>query len=83
MTGWFFTIGRFDAIRIGEPAELVVVSKSATFSQFKALQEAYLPESAAWLARYPFLARDVFLQISLNIERERQAALQQDQRMTP
>ena len=65
---------RFDAIRVGEPAELVVVSKSATFSQFKALQEAYLPESAAWLARYPFLARDVFLEISLDIERERQAA---------
>jgi len=65
---------RFDAIRLGEPAELVVVSKSATFSQFKALQEAYLPESAAWLARYPFLARDVFLDISLDVERERQAA---------
>lgn len=70
---------RFDVIRLGEPAELVVVSKSATFSQFKALQEAYLPESAAWLARYPFLARDVFLEISLEIERERQAAGQQGQ----
>ena len=67
---WVFRY-RFNSIRIGEPAELLVISKGATFYAFKALQEAYLPESGAWLARYPFMDKDVFLDISLDIERER------------
>lgn len=71
MTGTCRHSCRLDAIRIGEPAELLVVSKGATFYSFKALQEAYLPESGAWLARYPFVDRDVFLDISLDVERER------------
>lgn len=48
-----------------------MVSRDATFYSFKALQEAYLPESGAWLARYPFVDKDVFLDVSLDIERER------------
>ena len=66
-----FIFLRLSSIRIGEPAELLVISKGATFYDFKALQEAYLPESGAWLARYPFMDKDVFLDISLDIERER------------
>ena len=37
----------------------------------QALKEAYLPESGVWIAKYPFVDRDVFLDISLDIERER------------
>ena len=48
-----------------------MVSKDASFYSFKALQEAYLPESGAWLARYPFVDKDVFLDVSLDVERER------------
>lgn len=37
----------------------------------QALKEVYLPESGVWIAKYPFMDRDVFLDISLDIERER------------
>lgn len=37
----------------------------------QALKEVYLPVSGLWLTEYPHLNRDVFLDISLDIERER------------
>ena len=39
--------------------------------RMQALKEVYLPESGVWIAKYPFVDRDVFLDISLDIERER------------
>ena len=38
----------------------------------QALKEAYLPESGIWIAKYPFVDRDVFLDISLDIARSEQ-----------
>lgn len=38
----------------------------------QALKEAYLPESGIWIAKYPFVDRDVFLDISLDIARSDQ-----------
>lgn len=40
-----------------------------TFAQ--ALKEAYLPESSLWVADYPYVDRDAFLDLSLAVERER------------
>lgn len=40
---------------------------------WQALKEVYLPESGVWIAKYPFVDRDVFLDISLDIARERQS----------
>ncbi len=42
----------------------------------QALKEAYLPESGIWMSTYPYIAKDRFLEISLDIERERQAQQQ-------
>ena len=42
----------------------------------QALKEVYLPESGVWIAKYPFVDRDVFLDISLDIERERKSQQQ-------
>jgi hypothetical protein len=39
----------------------------------QALKEVYLPECGVWVADYPFLDRGPFLDLSLEIERERQA----------
>jgi hypothetical protein len=33
--------------------------------------QAYLPATSTWLAKYPFLNRDAFLDLSLEIERQR------------
>lgn len=50
-----------------------VDSSDIDVSVQQALQEVYLPESGVWIAKYPFVDRDVFLDISLDIARERQA----------
>lgn len=63
----------FQEIREGEPVELLVVASQPGFGDFKALKEAYLPESALWLADYPYVDRDAFLELSLAVERERAA----------
>ena len=38
------------------------------------LQEAYFPEEQLWLADYPYVDRDAFLELSFQIEAERAAA---------
>lgn len=62
---------RYEEVHVGEPAELLLLSNTPDFSSYKALKEVYLPESGVWIAKYPFVDRDVFLDISLDIERER------------
>jgi hypothetical protein len=68
---WRLCNGRFQDIREGEPVELLVVATQPSFGDFKALKEAYLPESSLWVADYPYVDRDAFLDISLEIERAR------------
>ena len=41
----------------------------------QALKEVYLPESGLWLSDYPHVNRDLFLEISLEIERERKMTM--------
>jgi hypothetical protein len=38
------------------------------------VREVYVPEAGVWLSEYPFTNRELFLDISLDIERSRQAA---------
>ncbi|DBA97423.1 TPA: hypothetical protein ACH3X1_015142 [Trebouxia sp. C0004] len=64
---------RYEDVHVGESAELLLLSNTPDFSSFKALKEVYLPESGVWIAKYPFVDRDVFLDISLDIARERQS----------
>ena len=54
----------------------VVMSCSHVLLVMQALKEVYLPESGMWIAKYPFVDRDVFLDISLDIERERKSQQQ-------
>ena len=43
------------------------------FLAVQALKEVYLPECGVWVSDYPFLNRIAFLDLSLEVERERQA----------
>ena len=56
-----------------EPALRQVQCVNRTSVCMQALKEVYLPESGVWIAKYPFVDRDVFLDISLDIERERKS----------
>ncbi|KAI7835238.1 hypothetical protein COHA_010860, partial [Chlorella ohadii] len=43
---------RYELIRPGEPAELVVLCSDTSFQSFKAVKDAYLPNSGLWVSEY-------------------------------
>ncbi|PRW58401.1 phosphate ABC transporter permease [Chlorella sorokiniana] len=70
---------RYELIRAGEPAELVVLCNDTSFQAFKAVKDAYLPDSGLWVSEYPHCDRTQFLEVSLQVEREAQEALNAQQ----
>lgn len=63
---------RYEMVRPGEPAELLVLSSLPGFETFKAVKDVYLPNSGLWLSEYPYCDRAEFLELSLQVEREAQ-----------
>ena len=61
----------------GESAEMLVLCRDGAFQSFKVVREVYFPQSGLWLADYPFVNRDVFLDVSLAVERGRQMQRQE------
>ena len=53
-------------------------ARTCTSGTPKVVREVYFPQSGLWLADYPFVNRDIFLDISLAVERGRQMQ-QQDE----
>jgi len=68
-----YALGAEDVVA-GEPAELLVLCadrRDPGRAPFRAVREVYLPAAGLWLADYPFVSRERFLDISLAIERAR------------
>ncbi len=61
---------RYELLQPGQPAEVLVLSDSTSFSDIKAIKDVYLPDVGLWLAEYPYIDREEFLEVSLEIERE-------------
>lgn len=61
---------RYEFLRPGQPAEVLVLSDSTSFADIKAIKDVYLPDNGMWLAEYPYIDRPEFLEVSLEIERE-------------
>ena len=61
---------RYELLQPGQPAEVLVLSDSTSFSDIKAIKDVYLPDVGMWLAEYPYIDRAEFLEVSLEIERE-------------
>ena len=53
-------------------AVVCINAPSPSTLRCQVVREVYLPEAGLWLAEYPFLQRDEFLSLSLDIERARQ-----------
>ncbi|KAF5828237.1 hypothetical protein DUNSADRAFT_17994 [Dunaliella salina] len=64
---------RSELLSPGEPVEALVLARDATFSAFKVIREVYAPGLGLWLSDYPFIDKSAFLDVSLQIENERQA----------
>ena len=51
-------------IKPGQTAELLVLSNELDLSQINKISDAYLPQKDLWIGQYPYIQRDVFLEVS-------------------
>ncbi|MEL6495063.1 MAG: phosphate ABC transporter permease [Cyanobacteria bacterium J06623_7] len=54
----------YRGIKPGQVAELLVLSNQLDLSQIDKISDAYLPQKDIWVGQYPYLQRDVFLEVS-------------------
>ncbi len=58
------------AIKPGQTAQLLVLSNQPNLARIDKLTDAYIPSQNIWIGEYPWLQRDVFSEVSLEIERK-------------
>ncbi|MEM8779949.1 MAG: phosphate ABC transporter permease [Cyanobacteria bacterium P01_G01_bin.49] len=54
----------YKAIKPGQIAEMLVLSKQGDLSRIDKITDVYLPQLNLWVGDYPYLRRDVFTEIS-------------------
>ena len=54
-------------INPGQVVELLVLSKQPDFSRINQISDIYIPRHNLWLGEYPYLRRDIFVEISDSI----------------
>jgi hypothetical protein len=54
----------YKGIKPGQIAELLVLSNERDLSQINKISDAYLPQKDLWVGQYPYLQRDVFIEVS-------------------
>ncbi|HEY9646499.1 MAG TPA: phosphate ABC transporter permease [Chroococcidiopsis sp.] len=52
------------SIRRGDLAEMIVMSNRADLSRISSVSDLYLPDYDLWVSDYPYLRRDLFLDVS-------------------
>ncbi len=62
------------AIARGQVAELLVASNRGDLSRIAQTSEAYLPQLGLWVGIYPYLRRDLFVEVSRELRRRREPA---------
>lgn len=58
------------AIRRGDWAEMVVVSNRPDLSRIMKVTDIYIPDANLWVSDYPYLRRDVFMEVSKRLRRD-------------
>ncbi len=59
-------------IRPGDQAEMVVLSRQPDLEEIDKISDIYLPRHRLWVSEYPWLQRDIFEQMSTELNRARQ-----------
>jgi hypothetical protein len=59
-------------IRPGDIAEMVVMSHRPDLSRITKVSDVYLPDYGLWISDYPYLRRDVFTEISRQLNRRKE-----------
>ena len=68
-TGFYVTIQAplqriHKGIKVGQAAELLLLSNREDLSTIDKVTDAYIPQQNLWIGSYPWLQRDVFLEVS-------------------
>ena len=58
------------AIRTGQTAQLLVLSNQPNLARIDKITDAYIPSQNLWIGEYPWLQRDVFSEVSQELERK-------------
>jgi hypothetical protein len=69
------------AIAPGQIAELLVLSRQKNLSKIEKFTDAYIPSLNMWLGEYPYLQRDVFVEVSRELKGDRSRANPQRNRV--
>ena len=59
------------AIRTGQTAQLLVLSNQPNLARIDKITDAYIPYQNIWIGDYPWLQRDVFSEVSRELESKR------------
>jgi len=70
------------AIAPGDVAELLVFSREPDLSRIACVSDAYLPQSELWVGRYPCVQREVFAEVSQQLQSRKRRRNRQDPRLT-
>jgi hypothetical protein len=54
----------YKGIKPGQIAEMLVMSNRGDLEEIDSITDVYLPSLDLWIGEYPYLARDVFLEVS-------------------
>ena len=58
------------SIRLGDSAELLVMSNRGDLSRISYVSDVFLPESDFWVSDYPHLRKDIFLEVSRQLSQD-------------
>ena len=59
------------AIRTGQTAQLLVLSNQPNLARIDKITDAYIPSQNIWIGEYPWLQRDVFSEVSMELASRR------------
>ena len=54
----------YKGIKPGQTAELLVLSNSSDLARINKISDAYIPARNLWVGQYPYIQRDVFIEVS-------------------
>ena len=57
----------YKGIKPGQTAELLVLSNDLDLGRINKISDAYIPGQKLWVGQYPYLQRDVFTEVSLQL----------------
>ena len=55
------------AIKTGQTAQLLVLSNQPNLARINKITDAYIPSQNIWIGEYPWLQRDIFSEVSLEL----------------